>query len=121
MRVENARILRPDTARDALLHLDDLRAGLHQRGFEPRNFLGHVFIRDFAHGRLFVIRPMNKDGPASDARGDTDALKAPFAGRAAHSSGGAGGSGPSHPAHEMVMASVARDLVLIEFTRDERL
>ena len=39
MRIENARILGPDRLCDALLHLENLPARLHERGLETRNLL----------------------------------------------------------------------------------
>ena len=39
MRIENAGVLGADRFRDALLHLENLRARLDQRGFEARDLL----------------------------------------------------------------------------------
>ena len=79
MRVEYAGVLGADGLGDPLLHLEDLRAGLDQRGFEPRDLGGNLGLRDSPDGRLlFVIGPIDEYGAAGDARGDTDAVEALF-------------------------------------------
>src|SRR5437762_2487329 len=78
MRIENAGVLRSDRLRDALLHLENLRACGDERRFEARDLAGNFRIADAAHRRLFVVRAMNENDSARNAGRNADTVKTLF-------------------------------------------
>ena len=75
VRVEDARVLRPDGHRDALLHLDDLLARGDEGRLEAGDLAGDFPLGDVARRRRLVVRAVDEDGAARDARRDADALE----------------------------------------------
>ena len=82
MRIENTRILGPDRLCDALLHLENLPARLHERGLETRNLFRDVSWFDPVACDIVHFVAHDVRATARDARSDSDTLKANFLFRA---------------------------------------
>ena len=82
VRVENAGVLGADGFGDALLHLENLRAGGDERRLEARDLRRDLAFLDAALRRRLVVRAIDEDRAAGDARRDADAVKALFLARA---------------------------------------
>src|SRR5437588_3779663 len=79
MGIENSRIFGPNGFRNPLLHLENLHPGLHEGGFETRNFGANLRSVDFIADNLLKFVAHDLHNAASDSRRDPHTLEPRFA------------------------------------------
>ena len=82
VRIEHARVLGADRFRNALLHLENLRACLHERGFEARDLFRHLARFDTITRNVIDLVAHHVRTAARNARTYSDTLETQFRFRA---------------------------------------